>query len=134
MTFSLLWGISRSIDQANKVGYICPSIGDDHSSVGVANQDDWSVLRVNDAPGGLDVVGQRRCRVLDDADVVAVPRQDIVYILPAGAIDEASVDKNNIQSVCVSMAISFLRYASCASGIQYVCRNSLPTCQPVLAC
>ena len=36
------------------------------------------------------------------ADVVAVPRQDLVHLLPAGAIHKASVDKNNIQMpVCV---------------------------------
>jgi hypothetical protein len=35
-------------------------------------------------------------RILHDADVEAIPLQDFIDAPPAGAIDEAAVDKNDI--------------------------------------
>ena len=55
----------RDIDELRDLRVIA-GFGDDCSAVGVADQDDWPVLRVNDAPGGHDVIGQRQRRVLDD--------------------------------------------------------------------
>jgi len=45
-------------------------------------------LRRDDAPGERHVVCERRRRVLDDGDVVAVLLEDVVDAFPAGAVDE----------------------------------------------
>ena len=61
----------------------------------MADQHDWPGLRGDDALGERHVVGERGRRVLDDGDVVAVLLQDVVDALPAGAVDEAAVDKDD---------------------------------------
>src|SRR5581483_10513784 len=46
--------------------------------------------------GRGDVVGERRGRVLHDADAVALRAEQAVYALPAGAVDETTVDEDNV--------------------------------------
>ena len=70
-------------------------LGDDRAAVGVADEDHRFALRVDDALGRGDVVGERERRVLDDADVVAVLLQVVVDALPAGAVDETAVDEDH---------------------------------------
>ena len=88
------------IDESGNLRVIA-GFGDDCSAVGVANQDDSPVRRVNDAPRDDDVIGQRQRRDLNDCDVVTVPRQDVVHVLPSGAIYPTSMHDNNIQPICV---------------------------------
>jgi hypothetical protein len=59
-------------------------------------KNDRTVLSVDDAFGDGDVVGQRRCRVLNDADFVAVVLEYVVDAFPTGAVDETSVNKPDI--------------------------------------
>src|SRR5205085_8544576 len=68
-----------------------------------------AVVRRDGKPGGRHVVGERQSRVLDDADVVAIPFQDLVDTLPPGAVHEAAVYENDTQCLVSGHEISFLQ-------------------------
>src|SRR5438132_3333169 len=59
LSVDIVWSERRDIDESRNLRVIA-GFGDNCSAVGVAHQDDWAVLRVNDAPGGDDVIGQRQ--------------------------------------------------------------------------
>src|SRR6266478_2126380 len=69
---------------------------DYRSPVGMANENCRSVLRCKNSLGNRYVVLQRYCRILDDADAVAVSLQDLVDALPASAIHKATMDENDV--------------------------------------
>src|ERR1700740_1713302 len=69
---------------------------DYRSPVGMANENCKSVLRCKNSLGNCYVVLQRYCRILDDADAVAVSLQDLVDALPASAIHKATMDENDV--------------------------------------
>src|ERR1700746_216949 len=69
---------------------------DYRSPIGMANENCRSVLRCKNSLGNCYVVLQRYCRILDDADAVAVSLQDIVDALPASAVHKATVDENDV--------------------------------------
>src|SRR2546422_3000252 len=69
---------------------------DYRSPVGMANENCRSVLRCKSSLGNCYVVLQRYCRILDDADAVAVSLQDLVDALPASAVHKATVDENDV--------------------------------------
>ena len=58
-----------------------------------------SLCRVDRPLGHGNVVGERDRRILDDSDVVAVLLQVLVDALPAGAVHETAVDKNDSGSI-----------------------------------
>src|SRR5580700_5246169 len=62
----------------------------------MADENCRSVLRCKNSPGNCYVVRQRYCRILDDADAVAVSLQDFVDALPASAVHKATVDENDV--------------------------------------
>src|SRR5260370_40287698 len=66
------------------------------SPVGMANENCRSVLRCKSSLGDCYVVLQRYCRILDDADAVAVSLQDLVDALPASAVNKATMDENDV--------------------------------------
>src|SRR5467141_1329042 len=66
------------------------------SPVGMANENCRSVLRCKNSLGNCYVVLQRYCRILDDADAVAISLQDLVDALPASAIHKATMDENDV--------------------------------------
>jgi hypothetical protein len=45
------------------------------------------------------MANQRRSRVLDDADAVAVVLQELVDAIPSAAIDKAAVNENNANRI-----------------------------------
>src|SRR6267378_3014068 len=51
-------------------------------------------MRRQNALGYGDIIRERYCRILNDADVVAVLLEDFVDFFPTGAIHEAAVDEN----------------------------------------
>src|SRR2546422_9886086 len=69
---------------------------DYRSPVGMADENCRSVLRCKSSLGNCYVVLQRYCRILDDADAVAVALQDLVDALPASAIHKATMDENDV--------------------------------------
>src|SRR2546428_6676270 len=69
---------------------------DYRSRVGMADENCRSVLRCKSSLGNCYVVLQRYCRILDDADAVAVALQDLVDALPASAIHKATMDENDV--------------------------------------
>jgi len=71
-------------------------LGDDRPAVGVADEHDRPVLRVDDPPGRGDVALERQRRILHDADLVVVPGQDVVDALPAGPVHEAAVNEDDV--------------------------------------
>ena len=71
------------------------SFGHHRSAIGVANENDRLALCVDGALDHGDVVFERKSRILDDADAVAVLAQQAVDTLPAGAVDETPVNQNN---------------------------------------
>ena len=62
----------------------------------MADQDGRSVLPVQHARRGRDVVLERRQRVLDDRDAEAAPGQVVVHPAPAGAVGERPVDEDDV--------------------------------------
>ncbi|MGB0097007.1 MAG: hypothetical protein WBP81_31260 [Solirubrobacteraceae bacterium] len=58
-------------------------LSDHGAAAGVADEDRRPVLLVEHVAGGLDVALERRRRVLDDADVEPVRRQQVVDTVPA---------------------------------------------------
>src|SRR5258708_27449056 len=66
------------------------------SPVGMVNENCRSVLRCKSSLGNWHIVLQRYCRILDDADAVAVSLQDLVHALPASAIHKATMDENDV--------------------------------------
>src|SRR2546422_884873 len=72
--------------------WIVSGFSDHRPSIGVADENCRSVLRCKNSLGNRNVVVQRYRRVLDDADIVAVPLQNLVDALPASAVHKATVD------------------------------------------
>ena len=70
-------------------------LGDHRPAVGVADEDDRFALRVDHTLGHGNVVGVRDRRILDDSDAVAVLLKLVVDALPAGAVHEPAMDKND---------------------------------------
>src|SRR5213076_2769535 len=64
------------------------------STVGVANENHRTAMRRQNALGYGNIIRERYCRILNDADVVAVLLEDFVDFFPPGAIHEAAVDKH----------------------------------------
>jgi hypothetical protein len=98
---ALVRGEGGDVDQ-RRDGGMGPCLADDRSAVGVAGQHGRPVLTLQDPPGDLGVAFQRQCRVLHDADVVAVLAQQLVKLPPAGAVDEAAVDEDDV-SCCTHL-------------------------------
>ncbi len=69
---------------------------DDDAAIGVTDKNDRAILLGNRALGDGDIIGQRGGRILDDADVVTVLFQNVIDTLPAGTIDETTVDKDDV--------------------------------------
>src|ERR1700687_3783286 len=88
---------------------------DYRSPVGMADENRRSVLRCKNSLGNCYVVLQRYCRILDDADAVAVSLQDLVDALPASAVHKATVDENDV--LHGSIPPSLMRYTS--SGLAW---------------
>ena len=76
-----------------------PGFGYHRSAVGMANEDRWTVLKVEDVAGGFNVALERQGLVLHDAHVESVRRQQVVYALPPGSVDKPTVDENDVLDV-----------------------------------
>src|SRR5947207_15459061 len=69
---------------------------DYRSPVGMANENCRSVLRCKNSLGNCYVVLQRYCRILDDADAVAVSLQDLVDALQPAPSTNPPWNKNMV--------------------------------------
>jgi hypothetical protein len=65
----------------------------------MANEDRRAVQQVEHVVGGLDVALQRQRLVLHDADVVPVRLEQVVNAPPAGPVDEATVDEDDVLNI-----------------------------------
>jgi hypothetical protein len=65
----------------------------------VSDEDGRTVLGVEHVVGCCDVALERQRLVLHDAHVEAVRLQQLIYALPAGSVDESTVDENDIVHV-----------------------------------
>jgi hypothetical protein len=68
----------------------------------VADEDRRAVLLVEYAAGHRHVVVEGQRRVLDDADIESLLREEAVDAFPARAVDESAVDKRHV--LCVGHA------------------------------
>jgi hypothetical protein len=75
---------------------IVPGFSDYCSTVGVANENRRAVLCCQSPLGVRYVVVQRNRRILDDGDLVAVSRQDLVHGSPSRAVHKATVNQDNV--------------------------------------
>src|SRR5215467_8234863 len=73
--FALIWFKRRDVDQSGHPG-VGSSLGDDRTTVGMANQHDLTVLCIYNLTCRRDVARQCQSWVLHDADVVTVPPQE----------------------------------------------------------
>ncbi|SIT41657.1 hypothetical protein BN2476_300114 [Paraburkholderia piptadeniae] len=69
---------------------------DHRAAVAVTDQHHRALLLINDAPGGIDVLGEARERLLHDRHMVTILDQDVVDGPPAGAIHQCAVNNDNI--------------------------------------
>src|SRR4029077_6652469 len=76
--------------------WMVSGFSDYRSPVGMANENCRSILRCKSSLGNGSVVLQRYCRILDDADAIAVLLQDLVDPLPASAVNKATMDENDV--------------------------------------
>ena len=92
---------------------------DHHAAIGMADEDRRLVLLVEDELRRCHIIGKRRRRVLHDANLVAVLLQLPVDAQPAGAIDEAAVDQNDVELLFAAHMHSFLMVL-----IQYLLKSA----------
>src|SRR6185312_4149449 len=71
-------------------------LSDHHAAVRVTDQDRRTYLLIEDQIGRGHVALQRNGRILDDADVETVLLEDVVEASPARAVDEGTVNQNDI--------------------------------------
>src|SRR6202011_5029001 len=88
---ALVWSEGSDVYEGGNL-WMVSCFSDYHSPVGMANENCRSVLRCKNSLGNRYVVLQRYCRILDDADAVAVSLQDLVDALPASAVHKATMD------------------------------------------
>src|ERR1700730_15670406 len=74
--------------------WMVPGFGDHRSSVGMADENRRSVLRCKSSLGNGYVVRQRYCRILHNADTVAVSPKDLMDTLPARAVHKGTVHQD----------------------------------------
>src|SRR5215813_6335397 len=74
-------------------------LGDHGSAVGMADQNHGTILRGDDPFRSRDVTRKREGWILDDRNGVAGFLQGFVDALPAGSVDEASVNENDVLDV-----------------------------------
>jgi hypothetical protein len=84
------------VDQGRHV-LVGSCFGDDGAAVGVADQHDRAVLRVDDAPRRSGVARQRQSGVLHRSDMVAILPEQVIHCPPAGPVDEAAVHENDVR-------------------------------------
>lgn len=72
---------------------------DDRASVAVTDENDISVLLIDYAHRGCDVLVEACQRLLDNADIVAVAGQDVINAAPARTIHERAMDKDDVARV-----------------------------------
>jgi len=95
---ALVGGEGGDVDEAGDV-VVRPGLGDDDAAVGVADEERRAVHLVEHLLGGGDVAVERDRRVLDDADVESVLREEVVDAFPAGAVHEAAVNQGHVAHV-----------------------------------
>ena len=93
--FSAVGGERGDVDQRRHLRMVA-CLGDDRAAVGVPDEHHLVGLLVERAPGDGYVVGERGRRVLHDGDCVTGLPQDLVDGLPAGAVDEPTMDENDV--------------------------------------
>src|SRR5689334_20945712 len=76
-----------------------PCFGDHHAAIGVSHENRGIVLSVEDEPRRRHVIGQRGGRILDDADAVAISRENSVDTLPTRTVYETTVNENYVNGL-----------------------------------
>jgi hypothetical protein len=66
----------------------------------VPDQEHPTSLRADVGEGRRDIACEGNRGVLDDADVVTMAAQDSIDALPAGAVDKAAVNENDVEWTC----------------------------------
>jgi len=84
-------------------------LGDDGAAVGVPDQNDGSVDRVEHLAGGGVVVGERLRGVLHDPNLEAVGAEHVVDTAPTGSVDESAVDQDDGRTHADSFARGCVR-------------------------
>ena len=83
------------VDQGRHVR-VSAGFADDRAAVGVSDEHDRAVLRVDDHPRGGGVARQRQGGVLHHGDAVAILGEQVVDRPPPRAVHEASVDEDHV--------------------------------------
>jgi hypothetical protein len=95
LTLSSIWHVGRDVHQTRN-RRIHPRFGNYGSPIAVSDKNALSILLSKDALRSGDILLERRQRLLDDADVVAILDKNVVNTFPARAIYPSTVDQNNI--------------------------------------
>src|SRR6185437_5923688 len=89
------------VDQGRDV-LVGSGFGDDGAAVGVADEHDRVVLRVDDQPGRGGIALKRQGRVLHHGHLVTVLLEQVIDRPPAGPVYEPAVHENDVRHcVCV---------------------------------
>ncbi len=60
----------------------------------MSHEDSATALRRQNPLGHRNIIRERYCWILNNADGIAVSLEDFINFFPAGAVHEATVDKN----------------------------------------
>src|SRR5437867_5392335 len=77
-----IWHVGSDVHQSGD-RWIRPRFGNYRSPVAVSDKNAWSILLSQDALRSGDIFLERRLRLLNDADVVAIFDQNVVNAPPA---------------------------------------------------
>jgi hypothetical protein len=77
--------------------------GNDRSPIAVSNKNARPVFLSKDSLRSGDICLERRLRLLDDTDSVAILDKDVVNALPARTICPRTVNQNNISDAMLSV-------------------------------
>src|SRR6266852_4007451 len=91
-------GVSSECTYVNKPGdlRVISHRADHHTAIRMAHEDHRAVLRVDGSLRHCNVIRKRGCGVLDNRNVIALLRENLVDAFPSGSVHEASVDENDI--------------------------------------
>src|ERR1700722_8283084 len=95
LVFSSVWHVGCDVHQSDN-RWIHPSFRNYGSPITVRDKNAPPVLKSERPLGGSHVFSERRLRLFNDADVVAILRKNVVNALPAGTICPGTMNQNNI--------------------------------------
>ena len=95
LILSSIWHVGSDVHQTGD-RRIRPRFGNYRSPVAVSDKNAWSILLSQDALRSGDILLERRLRLLNDADIVAIFDKNVVNAPPARTICPGAMDEYDV--------------------------------------